>query len=232
MMTLREHIRRFTGTPSPFATEPALEPIYRALFQRELAKIGEVDDFFPVGGAANYSLLYLILQVGVQLRPRSVLDIGAGQSSRLWSMLHRAGYVGDVLTLESDASWGARIAAQVDHEVLVTPLASTRAGGRASLTYDWPRARAGRRFDAMVCDGPNGTRRHSRSGILAMLDDTLPDDVVLILDDAERPGEQDTVTAIHKRLQQLGADYGVGVTRAAKTQAIFATGAYRPAIYL
>lgn len=232
MNAITKRIRRLAGRPDPFARETGLESIYRDLFLRELARLGDKDRFFPVGGAANYSLLYLVLRIGTELRPQSVLDIGAGQSTLLWSLLRRHRYVGDVLTLESDADWGTRIGAQVEHEVLVTPLADTLVAGRRAQTYDWDRAREGRRFDAVICDGPNGTPRHSRRGVLTLLDESLPDDFVLVIDDAERPGEQDTIAAVHARLQALDRSYQVGVVQAAKSQAVFATGRFLPATYL
>lgn len=232
MPSLRHRLRTIAGRTDRFAAEPAMEVIYRHLFRRELATLGEEDRFFPTGGAANYSLLYLILRVAMTLRPASVLDVGAGQSTLLWALLHRHGLVGDVLTLEHDADWGARIAAQVPHDVLVTPLRGARIAGHDVMTYDWNAVRATRSFDAIVCDGPNGTPRRSRSGILTMLDSALPDHLLLILDDAEREGEQDTVAAIHDRLRGAGVDYRVGVTRAAKTQVAFATGRYVPATFL
>ncbi|CAM3032861.1 MULTISPECIES: hypothetical protein [Sphingomonas] len=231
MQSLRHRLRHWTGRADAFAPEPGLEAIYRDLFLRELKLLGEEDRFFPTGGAANYSLLYLILRIGADFRPTSVLDVGAGQSSLLWAMLQRRGLVGEVLTLENDPDWGERIAAQVTHEVLVTPLASRTVGKREVTTYDWSAARAGRRFDVVLCDGPRGTPRHSRGGVLAMLDD-LPHDFALILDDAERDGEQDTVGAIHARLQADRVDYGVGVVRAAKTQVLFAGGRFLPATFL
>lgn len=230
-MRLRQQIRRLTHRPDPFAPEPALEVIYRDLFLRELALLGVEDRFFPTGGAANYGLLYLILRIGLEFRPASVLDVGAGQTSLLWSMLHRHGAVGEVLTLESDATWGARIGAQVGHEMMVTSLRSVSIGGRIVQTYDWDAAKAGRRFDVVVCDGPRGVPRHSRRGVLAMLP-ALQADFALILDDAERAGEQDTVAAVHDGLQARGVDYAVGIVRAAKTQAVFAAGRFVPATFL
>jgi hypothetical protein len=233
MMTLRQQMRRVTGEPCPFAPQPALEAIYRDLFLRELGRLGEEDRFFPVGGAANYSLLYLILRIGTEFQPESVLDVGAGQSSLLWSMLHRRGLVGDVLTLENDADWGARIGAQVDHRVLVTPLQQLSVAGRSTMTYEWDAAFQDRSFDVIVCDGPRGVRRHSRCGILSVLEGRrLRDDFALILDDAERAGEQDTIGAIHKRLQADGVPYAANVVRAAKTQMIFAGGRYVPVTFL
>ena len=126
MTSLRQQFRRLTGKPSVFQPEPALEVIYRDLFLRELALLGEEDRFFPTGGAANYSLLYLILRLGSEFRPASVLDIGAGQSTLLWAMLQRRGFVGDLLTLENDPDWAARIGAQVTHEIMVSPLQPMR----------------------------------------------------------------------------------------------------------
>ena len=232
MLNLRERLRRITGQPNAFVAEPGLEAIYRDLFLRELKLLGEEDRFFPTGGAANYSLLYLILRIGHEFRPTSVLDIGAGQSTILWAMLQRRGLVGEVLTLENDADWGARIGAQVTHPILVTPLRSVQIDGRETLTYDWGAVKDGRQFDVMVCDGPRGTPRRSRNGILAMLEGNLPADFALVLDDAERTGEQDTVAAVHRTLQKAGVDYSVGVVRAAKTQAVFATGRFVPATFL
>lgn len=231
MPNLRRSLRRLTGAPGPFAIEPALEVIYRDLFLRELALLGEEDRFFPTGGAASYGLLYLILRIGSEFRPRAVLDVGAGQSTLLWAMLQRRGLVGEVVTLESDLDWAARIGAQVTHEVVVTPLRAMEVGGRSVLTYDWAATRASRTFDVIVCDGPRGTPRHSRSGILGMVDG-LPADFALVIDDAERAGEQDTVAAIHARLQAASVDYGVGVVRAAKTQAVFAAGRFLPTTFL
>ena len=231
MQSLRHRWRHWTGRADVFAPEPGLEAIYRDLFLRELALLGEEDRFFPTGGAANYSLLYLILRIGAEFRPASVLDIGAGQSTLLWAMLQRRGLVGEVLTLEDDVEWGVRVAAQVTHEVLVSPLRAVRVDGRATMTYDWAAARAGRRFDVIVCDGPRGTPRHSRSGILSMLDD-LPADFAVVFDDAGGDGEQDTIAQVHARLQAAKVDYAVGVLRAAKSQAVFAAGRFLPTTFL
>lgn len=231
MITLRQRLRNLSGAAAPFAAEPAMESIYRDLFIRELSRIGENDCFFPVGGAANYSLLYLILRIGTELQPRSVLDIGAGQSSLLWAMLRRRGFVEHVLTLENDPDWAARIAAQVEHEIRVTPLASRRVGSQTVRTYEWDAVKQQGPFDVVVCDGPTGTPRHSRCGVLEMLD-TVPADFALVMDDVEREGEQDTVKAVHHRLQQTDIDYSVGVIRAAKSQAIFATGRFIPTTFL
>ena len=229
---LRRQASRLLGGPQPFATDPAREAIYRDLFVRELAKLDIDDRFFPVGGAANYSLLYTILRIGAEYRPARVLDIGAGQSSLLWDDLARKGLAGAVLTLESDPGWGARIGAQVEHEIIITPLREENIAGISSRTYDWEAIRQRGPFDVIVCDGPIGLPRHSRRGVLSLIDTSLPGDFIVVLDDAERSGEQDTIEAIHVRLQSLGRDYRAEGVRAAKSQAIFAGGRLSGAVFL
>ena len=210
---------------------PGLEGSYRHLFLRELDRLGQEDIYFPVGGAANYSLLYLILRIATRLKPRSVLDIGCGQSTRLWDRMRAAGLVGQVATLENDAGWAADIGPEVSHAILVSDLRPMVTAGGVVETYDWAQAKAAGPFDVIGVDGPFGQPRRSRAAVLALLDESLPPDFVLFMDDAERPGEQETVGLIHDRLSALGRDYCAGVLRAAKTQVVFAAGAYREAAF-
>ena len=53
--------------------------IYRDLFLRELARLGVEDGFYPIGGAANYSLLYLVLRAMTEFPVSSILEVGAGK---------------------------------------------------------------------------------------------------------------------------------------------------------
>ena len=212
-------------------TQAALEPVYQHLFGRELRRLGIEDDFHPVGGAANYSLLYLLLRIAEEMRPASVLDVGAGQSSRLWDRLRGVGLVGSVLTLEDDASWGERIGAQVSHPVLVTPLRRAGVEGVSVDTYDWDAVRARGPFELVLIDGPRGVPRHSRRGVLSLLTPETPADFALVMDDASRFGERQTVGAVHRRLAQLGRPYQAGVTSAADAQIVFGLGRFAPAAF-
>jgi len=58
---------------------------------------------------------------------------------------------------------------------------------------------AGHSFDLAVVDGPLGRRRRSRWASLDLLETALGSDFVVIFDDAERPGEQDTIKEFAKR---------------------------------
>lgn len=213
-----------------FRTKPALESVYQSIFQRDLERYGIEDDFYPIGSAANYSLLYLVLRICKEIKPRSVLDIGAGQTSMLWSRLAGSG-APKVLTVEHDPEWSRVVQTRIEQPILLSPLREARAGEHRVLTYDWDEIRAHGPFDVIVCDGPHGTTRWSRLGVINMLDETLPEDFVLVMDDAERAGERESVAALRARLETMGRKIRIGKVRGQKAQAVIAGGAYWPAAY-
>ena len=145
---------------------------------------------FPVGSAANAGLLYVLFRLADEFRGRAWLELGAGQSTLLLDALARAGRIAGALTLEHDAEWADRLQEQVTHAVQHAPLRPASVVGVTTLGYT---ATLDRRFDIVVVDGPIGTPRHSRWGALELLREHLADDFVVAFDDAERPGERDTI---------------------------------------
>ena len=231
---MKTAVRDLLGHRSPDAAllaVPGMESSYRHLFLRELERLDLEDDYFPVGGAANYSLLYLVQRIAMTFRPKRVLDVGCGQTTRLWDRLRGKGLLDEVVTLENDAGWAEQIGSTVDHAILVSRLEPAVIAGGVVETYDWGMARAKGPFDVIGVDGPLGTPRRSRAGVLSLLDDQLPQDFILFMDDCERAGEQETLGLIHDRLKAMGRDYAAGAIQAAKSQVVFAAGAYRGAVY-
>jgi hypothetical protein len=75
-------------------TAPSLEAVYRDLFIRDLAAIGVNDAFYPVGSAANHSLLYLVLRCVRELGIRKVSTSARGRRrfcsiEQRWRSMHR-----------------------------------------------------------------------------------------------------------------------------------------------
>ena len=73
---------------SATTTRPSMEVVYRELFLRDLARLGLDDLYYPVGWAANHSLMYLIARCFIELPVVNVLELGGGQSSILLSQLN------------------------------------------------------------------------------------------------------------------------------------------------
>jgi predicted RNA methylase len=208
----------------------ALEVIYRDLFVRELALLGVEDRCFPVGSAANHSLLYLVLRCYVELPVRRVLDVGAGQTSLLLDALRKRLGGADVVTLEHDPAWAKHIGGKVDHPVEVRPLVPTEIDGRTVLMHDLTGIEGP--FQFIIMDAPPGVRRHSRYGLLKLVEQVMDrDDFVIVLDDADRAGEWQTARACARLLHREGIGFRHAEVKAAKHQWICAGGRLEPAVY-
>lgn len=210
--------RRFT-----LGTVSSAELHYLAIFDAAVARSGlEVPPLFPVGRAANSSLLYLIFRLLGDFPRLGVLELGAGQSSILLAALHRAGLAIAVTTLEHDQDWATSIGSKVGHEVLVAPLRQESVLGVMTETYDTDLAT---RFDCIIVDGPVGTPQQSRWGTLKLLQQNLATEFIVIFDDAERPGERDTIA----RFLELHPEAEHIFVHAGKSQCAVFTPKYRTA---
>jgi predicted O-methyltransferase YrrM len=202
---------------------PASELFYLEVFNAAAARSGlAVPPLYPVGNAANAGLLYVLFRLLTEFADRHVLEIGAGQSTLLLDALARAGRIASVLTVEADAEWAARIGAQVEHPVTVAPLRPATVAGIATEVFE---VRPDRRYDIVLVDAPVGTPRHSRWGMLELLEAALGVEFVVIFDDAERPGERQTIAEFLARHPEASHAF----VHAMKSQCLVFTPSYRAA---
>jgi hypothetical protein len=123
-----------------------------------------------------------------------ILECGSGLTTLLLGML--AGRRGvKVRSLEHSAEWRQRIAQVLadnrikNVDVLSSPL---RDYGDFSW-YDPPLDKLPNDFRFVVCDGPPGMTKGGRYGLLPVVGSRLPQGAVIVLDDANRPGEIELV---------------------------------------
>ena len=65
-----------------------------------------------------------------------------------------------------------------------------------------------KKFDLILIDGPFGyDRTYPRTNILDLIPNNLANDFVIILDDAERIGEQNTAKLIFEKLKENNIEY-------------------------
>jgi hypothetical protein len=172
-------------------TLPLAELFYQQVFDSAVARSGiAVPPLYPVGSAANASLLYAIFRLADEFPGLAWLELGAGQSTLLIGALNRAGRIASALTLEHDPDWASRIGARVGHEVRAVPLRRAEVQQNSTEIYDFS---PDNRVDIALVDGPVGTSRRSRWGALKALEESLADEFVVVFDDAERPGERETI---------------------------------------
>jgi predicted O-methyltransferase YrrM len=145
------------------------------------------------GYAANLDYLQEIAK-NAAATAGPVLECGSGLTTLLLGML--AGRRGvEVRSLEHSALWQQRIAAVLSEnrianvEVLSSPL---RDYGDFSW-YDPPLQKLPDHFQLVVCDGPPGQTKGGRYGLLPVFGARFREGTVVVLDDADRPGEVELV---------------------------------------
>ena len=223
------HLARLSWRLGAGATAYSREVLYQNMFYQGLRAEGIERPFYATRGAANFSLLYLLLRCMTELPVRRVVELGAGQSSLLLDCLAKPRGI-QCLSVEHDPQWAERISAQVAHQVLLAPLVRRPVYGRLTTTYDLDPAACGP-ADLLLVDGPIGERRHSRRGALDWVAEALsPEHFLIVFDDAERPGEMDTIRAAVGQLERSGRAFGLRRLRAAHDQMLLAGGRLAPVL--
>lgn len=176
----------------------------------------DVRDFFVGNAAANSSFHLFIVKCLTLVRPKAVLELGSGQTTKLIGAFAAKAPDMKVATVEHDAGWVDVLSpylhdtVEYRHSPLAwTELDLTREGlGRVRTEwYSGVEDLMTRKYELIIVDGPNGVPELSRSGILAHLPAVLSERWILVFDDAERAGEIGTVAAAEKRLQVAGTRY-------------------------
>lgn len=206
------------------------ELLYERIFSNALPRLKIENRYFPIRSAANYSLLYLILRVVTELPVRRVLEFGCGQTTLLLDDLARCRAL-EVSSIEHDPIWAGRVQKKVAHQVVQAPLVERAIRGVDCRTYDMVPQDLGGPMDLMIVDGPVGRHRRSRWGVLEYVEALLARDFVIIFDDAQRKGEQDTIAAVITLLEGRGIDLAYATTRSLRTQFLIAAGSFREASY-
>lgn len=134
-----------------------------------------------------------------------VLECGSGLTTLLAGLLAgRRGF--ETWSLEHHPEWHARVGAALEgHHVPRTRLALAPLKSYGDFSwYDPPLAEMPDAFCLVICDGPPWTTPGGRYGLLPVMGERLPAGSLILLDDANRPEEQEA-------LRRWSDEYGVGV---------------------
>ena len=169
------------------------------------------------GWAANYSFIYMLYRILDNVKPQHILEMGMGQTSRLTSQY--VAYCNPQATLdiiENDAGW---------IEIYQPQLAKAEniklhQRDLEFFTYDKTECRKYKnleevigdyKYDLIIIDGPWGaTQNLPRSNVLDVIKNhSLANDFIIIFDDTERVGEQNTVTHTLELLKEQNIEFTV-----------------------
>ena len=183
----------------------AKELIY---FQSLINILPKKVDLYPFGGSANSSLLYFLGRFCKEHKDLSILELGMGQTTILL----------DVFSDDQNAH-----VAYDDNEFWVNNIKSKINNTKSNLKYrpledfnfdkvktkfykDLNDEEKDTNFDLIIVDGPKGTKKFSRSGVIPFIVDKIAkqDDLVVIFDDTHRKPELSTFELLIKIIKSKG----------------------------
>lgn len=156
----------------------------------------------PGTWAASEDLLLWLSGFVLEHRPRTVVDLGSGQSS-VWmaGAMRAAAYDGRVIGVDHDEHYAAATRALGQRQgvdqwltVIHAPLVDMEVEGRPCRWYDPEALTSVRDIDLLSVDGPPGQGMAlARWPALPLLRDRLAPDATVVLDDLIRRDEQEIV---------------------------------------
>lgn len=188
--------------------------------------------------AANYSLLYVLAKIIIEYNPEKILEFGLGESSKLISALIKNNpNINTHIILENDSDWHQKFISTNNlcskSIVQICDIKTITFGKQHAVVYDIPHQVKEMKFDLYFVDGPKGSERYSRFNICELVRNfEMKKDFIIVFDDAQRKGEQDSIKDIHQILKENQISYVIKEYKGEKSQYVFATERYKYATSL
>lgn len=191
-------------------------------------------DFIPTGGAATYTFLKNLFIILEYIQPKNILEFGMGQTSKLTAPYITYKQNKAKLTIvEQDKDWLDYFSKQLPKhkninlvykkitDAIINGTANTKYENLSKVTQD-------NKYDLIIIDGPiAGKDCYPRTNIIDLIPQNLAKDFIIILDDAERYGEQNTAELIFNKLEENNIEYCKSYKTSVKTQLVIASPSYR-----
>ena len=198
-------LKRFVPRPVKHAVKEALR---ERRFRRALQSITKLSDreipsrdllielqigWGNEGFSAKYDYLEEVIKKA-STTPGPILECGSGLTSILLGLI--AGRRGvEIWSLEHIPEWHARLGTILQqHRIQGVHLCLAPLREYEGFSwYDPPTATLPNNFSLVVCDGPPGSTLGGRYGLLPLLSNHLSSGALILLDDANRNGETETL---------------------------------------
>jgi hypothetical protein len=203
------------------------EIVYQNIFNNQCLNAGISNDFYPVGDAANYSLLYLVFRILKENELETIIELGSGQTTLLIDRIKRT--TTNHICYEDDHHWFKLLEPKLQNtDYRYTELSNYIID---DISCDWYAHVEYEDFDFLLIDGPRGVERFSRLGCCELISRSTGGEFIIVFDDSERRGEQDTIAHVCGILNRKGSKFKISQLRGNKEQTIISTGRYSSVRY-
>jgi hypothetical protein len=161
------------------------------------------------------------------IRPQNILEFGIGQTTRLTSQYATfANPSAQLAVVEHDVIWlelfkktlGLGQSSHPNIALHHLEITKTQMDAKSFWTYkDLEKNLNTGKYDLVIVDGKS-SQSNSRAYVLTLIPEYLSDTYVIIIDDAQRVGEQQTSLAVRKKLADCGIPFSYGRYLGSKQQ--------------
>ena len=185
--------------------------------------------------AGNYSYFYVLCRLLNDYQPAKIIEFGVGESSKVVSaFLENQLLKSQHFILEEDEKWAAafsdRFTLNARSEIKLLPIAEkqTPDGVPYKGYAEVETFVQSTKYDLYLVDGPKGSPHCSRYDIVVAMEAMqVGDEFIVLIDDHDRTGEQETAERLLQLLREKGLTVFTGQYIGNSSQIVIATSKYR-----
>ena len=166
----------------------------------------------PGRWAIGFPAFYVLFRILNDVKPKNILEFGLGESSKM-TLQYRAHQKNAQLTIiEQNETWSKLFIQKhpsAEAHIKTLPVVQRDVKGHAVNVYDnlLP-VLQGNKYDLVLIDGPIGSPNYSRYQFAEIIEhDLLAEEFVMIMDDANRSAEKQTLDDAMKLLESKGINF-------------------------
>lgn len=175
--------------------------------------------FSPGRWAVGYQYLYTVYRILNTVKPQKILELGLGQSTKLFSQYAKANKEVKHIVVEHDQEWidfykkENELAENTEILKLEREYRKYKNDDKVLAFKDFKENLQGQKFDFISIDAPLGANAkiYARVDVLEILPECLEEDFVMVIDDYNRKGEKNTVNEIERILKEHNISYCKGI---------------------
>ena len=209
----------------------ASEAVWAQIFNNTISESLWLKDktFSPGRWAVGYPYLYVMYRVLNETRPKRILELGLGQSTRMIAQYAAAFQDVEHIVVEQDKTWTEFFAQNTSlsprTKIVHLPVVETNYldDDRTLVYQDFEKLCEGKKFDLVSSDGPAHSQSHKyrRVELVKLIPDHLADSFCIILDDFNVQECKNMWKVAKDTFSQMNIPYSEGIYHGDKAVSIF-----------
>lgn len=202
------------------ASRHASEAVWGHIFNNAVSESMWLRDkaFAPGRWAVGYPYLYVMYRVLNEARPKRILELGLGQSTRMIAQYAAAFDDVEHIVVEHDQEWidffsrDFQLSERSRIVRLEREMVPYKEAEAVRVFQGFREVFQGERFDFISIDAPLGAdmKQYARIDVLGLMPNCLAEDFVIMVDDTERSGETNTLMEMETCLKEAQIAYRRG----------------------